>query len=77
MKLPPPMAFSDQHLMADRLYEHMLREGVKAKDDVVLVPVGAWVAKGGPLRPGLDKLGARLRAAGVNAKTAKDQCVLP
>ena len=45
MKLPPLMAIRDQHLMADRLYEHMLREGVKAKDDVVLVPVGVSLSE--------------------------------
>ena len=62
--------------MAWRLCEHMLREGVKANDEVLLVPSsGAWVATRGPLRPGLDALAAHLRDAGAGVKIAKALCV--
>jgi hypothetical protein len=61
--------------MARRLSEHMLREGVKANDEVLLVPAGAWVAARGPLRPGLDALAAHLRDAGAGVKIAKALCV--
>eukprot|EP00900_Chrysochromulina_parva_P028072 jgi/Chrpa1/989/Chrysochromulina_OHIO_Genome00000795-RA len=72
-KLPPRTAITDQHLLARRFYEHMRSEGVKAGDEVLLVPAGVWVAEGGPLRPGLDALGAQLRDAGVSVKISKDQ----
>ena len=74
-KLPPQTAITDQHLLARRFYEHIRSEGVKAGDEVLLVPAGVWVAEGGPLRPGLDALGAQLRDAGVSVKISKDQCV--
>jgi len=53
----------------------MLREGVQANDEVLLVPSGAWVAERGPLRPGLDALAAHLRDAGAGVKIAKALCV--
>jgi hypothetical protein len=53
----------------------MLREGVQANDEVLLVPSGAWVAERGPLRPGLEALAAHLRDAGAGVKIAKALCV--
>jgi hypothetical protein len=53
----------------------MLREGVQANDEVLLVPSGAWVAARGPLRPGLDALAAHLRDAGAGVKITKALCV--
>jgi len=51
-KLPPLTAIADQLLMARRLYTHMLREGVKANDEVLLVPAGAWVVSVQRIRVG-------------------------
>lgn len=49
----------------------MRREGVEAADEVLLVPVGAWVAESGPLRPGLETIATQLLLANVNIKISK------
>ena len=69
---PPQEAVDHQSLTAFWLFNHLKREGVKAADEVVIVPGGAWTAEGGPLRPGLEELWQHLVDYGVRAIIAND-----
>jgi len=66
---------------ADAMRAHTHEGKVRGGETTGTFGCSRRLAPGSPravhCRPGLDALGARLRAAGVNVKTAKDQCVLP
>ena len=67
---------------ADAMRAHTHAGKVRGGETTGTFGCSCRLAPGSPravhCRPGLDALGARLRAAGVNVKTAKDhECVLP
>jgi hypothetical protein len=55
-------------------FEHSVTEGLKAADEVVIVPSGLWSAESGALRPGVAALAAHLVGAGALVKIAPSLC---
>ena len=72
---PPHEAIASQTLTARAHFDHMLIEGMKSGDEVLLVPSGLWTAENGALRPGVDALAAHLVGAGVLVTIAPSLCV--
>ena len=55
-------------------FEHIVTEGLKAADEVLIVPSGLWSAVDGALRPGVAALAAHLVGAGTLVKIAPSLC---
>ena len=55
-------------------FEHIVTEGLKAADEVLIVPSGLWSAVDGALRPGVAALAAHLVGAGALVTIAPSLC---
>ena len=71
---PPPEAIANQLVTARSHFEHIVTEGLKAADEVLIVPSGLWSAVDGALRPGVAALAAHLVGAGALVKIAPSLC---
>ena len=72
---PPHEAIASQTLTARAHADHILLEGMKEGDEVLLMPSGLWPAENGALRPGVDALAAHLVDAGALVTIAPSLCV--
>ena len=72
---PPHEAIASQTLTARAHADHILLEGLKSGDEVLLMPSGLWPAENGALRPGVDALAAHLVDAGALVTIAPSLCV--